>query len=397
VQKSNSSVQSNSLSSNANTLITPAFILLLVETLLYMTSVMMPAPIIIGHCSQLGISGTWSGVVSGCFNLIALFFRPVAGSLSDRLDLRQLSFLGLLILAIGTCGIALSHVLPLLLLFRLAGGIGFALSSVSLSTSVAVCAPPGKTGKAIGIYSLVQAMGTALGPTAGTELASRFSFRTAFLFATALATAGAVLSAVSHLMVWPENTDKTALSAQRRLGIVSEALPIAIMVMLVVMPYSAIAAFLRTIVQEEDTNLSISSYFIVLATFMLVVRLILSKWIDSWPFRRFCLISIPASTAAILILLLSHSTLNFMAAALCMSASYGLMLPVCQTSCVRLVDANRQGQANSTYYIGLDLGTTLGATIAGLIYDYWGSAYVLPFMLICPLMASLLVLTKKVK
>lgn len=56
------------------------------------------------------------------------------------------------------------------------------------------------------------------------------------------------------------------------------------------------------------------------------------------------------------------------AAAFCMAAGYGLMCSVCQSTALLLAGDGKRGLANSTYYLGLDLGMTLGPVIGGFLY-----------------------------
>ena len=44
------------------------------------------------------------------------------------------------------------------------------------------------------------------------------------------------------------------------------------------------------------------------------------------------------------------------------------MCSVCQSTAILLAGKEHRGLANSTYYIGLDLGMTLGPVIGGFLY-----------------------------
>ena len=44
------------------------------------------------------------------------------------------------------------------------------------------------------------------------------------------------------------------------------------------------------------------------------------------------------------------------------------MCSVCQTRAILLAGEGRRGLANSTYYIGLDLGMAMGPIIGGVLY-----------------------------
>lgn len=62
-----------------------------------------------------------------------------------------------------------------------------------------------------------------------------------------------------------------------------------------------------------------------------------------------------------------------------MAGGYGIMCSVSQAAAVTITGAERRGLANSTYYIGLDLGMALGPILGGVAY---GSVEIRLFLLI---------------
>ena len=66
-------------------------------------------------------------------------------------------------------------------------------------------------------------------------------------------------------------------------------------------------------------------------------------------------------------------------ATICMAGGYGIMCSVSQAAAVTITGAERRGLANSTYYIGLDLGMALGPILGGVAY---GSVEIRLFLLI---------------
>lgn len=65
-------------------------------------------------------------------------------------------------------------------------------------------------------------------------------------------------------------------------------------------------------------------------------------------------------------------------AAIFMAGSYGIMCSVCQSTAMLLVEKNRRGIANSTYYVGLDLGMAAGPVIGGFLYGHLDIALFYP-------------------
>ena len=61
-----------------------------------------------------------------------------------------------------------------------------------------------------------------------------------------------------------------------------------------------------------------------------------------------------------------------------MAGGYGVKSSVCQSTAVRAVGAERVGLANSTYYMGFDVGMTLGPVIGGALFGAVDLAWFFP-------------------
>ena len=63
-----------------------------------------------------------------------------------------------------------------------------------------------------------------------------------------------------------------------------------------------------------------------------------------------------------------------------MAGGYGIMCSASQSAAILLAGSDKRGIANSTYYVGLDLGAALGAIIGGVLY---GAADIRLFIRFC--------------
>ena len=59
------------------------------------------------------------------------------------------------------------------------------------------------------------------------------------------------------------------------------------------------------------------------------------------------------------------------------------MCSVCQSTAILLAGEGKRGLANSTYYIGLDLGMTLGPMLGGILFGNIELKWFYPVLLIC--------------
>lgn len=74
------------------------------------------------------------------------------------------------------------------------------------------------------------------------------------------------------------------------------------------------------------------------------------------------------------------NTLLILAAVL-MAGGYGINCSVSQSTSILLAQKGKEGLANSTYYLGLDLGMALGPILGGQLYEHLGMVWFYPLMM----------------
>ena len=163
-----------------------------------------------------------------------------------------------------------------------------------------------------------------------------------------------------------------------------KVLPIAMIIMLFAIPYCATQSFLVNYVEAGNLSLSVSVslFFPLYAVVFLVLRLTMRNLFDRLPFRVFLIGSSGSAFLAILALALMHNNMMLFFAALFMAGGYGIMCSVCQSTAILLAGPEKRGLANSTYYIGLDLGMALGPVLGGLLFGNLSLSLFYPVLLI---------------
>lgn len=99
-------------------------ILVMIASFCFMFSNMYCNPLINGYAQKLGASSTFAGVIAGMMSLVAMFLRPIAGNLTDRISKYRLASWGGLLSFIGVTGYIFVPNSGLLMLFRLINGTG---------------------------------------------------------------------------------------------------------------------------------------------------------------------------------------------------------------------------------------------------------------------------------
>ena len=115
---------------------------------------------------------------------------------------------------------------------------------------------------------------------------------------------------------------------------------------------------------------------------LLVLRLSLRNLFDKKPFSFFMISGSISAIISIYLLAVMKDNISLFLAAAFMAGGYGIMCSVCQSKAILLAGKGKRGLANSTYYIGLDLGMSLGPILGGVLYGNVPISYFYPILAI---------------
>lgn len=366
--------------------------LVLVASFFYMSCPVIVTPIITGFTGALGGSGFLMGLIGGLVNLVSLGFRPMAGNLTDKVDKYHLSIVGSGLMLIGCIGYFIAPSIIILVLSRVINGIGYACCSVSMSTWLSMLLPKDKIGSGMGLYGTVQALGMAVAPSFGIKIQIIFGYRAVFLIAACFS----FITILVTLFVKDHgNAVKLSYdSKKKRIRIIDKnVLPIALIIMLFTIPYIATQSFLLSYVEKKGISVNTALFFPLYAVVLVVLRAGFRNYFDKVKYRKFLFISIISSIIALLSLNFMTSNIFLALAAIFMAGGYGIMCSVSQASAILLAGSGKRGIANSTYYVGLDLGASLGAVIGGVLYGSVDVHLFYPVLTICPVLCIIIYFT----
>ena len=360
-------------------------ILILAASFFYFSSPMVVTPLITGFSGSVGASAALMGIVGGLMNLCSLFCRPLVGNLADKISKFKLSFCGAGMMALACLGYIVAGNPVVIVIARVINGIGFACCSVCMSTWMSNMLPKEKIGSGMGIYCMMNALGMAIAPAIGVSAYQAFGYRVSFGIA--------LFISVMIMVVIPfvQNRGEPEPAALSGDGVNTAAswqivdwkvIPVALIIMLFAIPYCATQSFLVNYVEARELSVTVSLFFPLYAVVLLLLRLGLKSLFDRLPFKFFLLGSSVSALAGILCLGFMKNNLQMFFAALFMAGGYGVMSSVCQSTAILLAGKERRGLANSTYYIGLDLGMTLGPIIGGFLYGHMELSLFYPMLLL---------------
>lgn len=351
--------------------------ILLAASFFYLASTMMVNPLIAGFTGTFGASASFVGLVGGLMGFCSLFIRPIAGNLADLFTKRRLATAGAVVMSVSTLLYGVAQSAWQVAALRLISGAGYSFCSVCMASWFASLLPRDRVGSGMGMFGMMNALGMAVGPAVGFQVYQAFGHRAALVLAGALA----MLTAV--LVQFPQNPGRSVSKPRARGGMKSlvapGAVPAAVIVGLFTAPYMVVQSFLATYVEELRINVQVGLFFPVYALVLLALRYGLKRAFDTWRFRTFLIGSSACATAAYCLLSIMRGDIAMFAAAACMAGGYGVMCSVCQGAAVRVMGPDETGVANSTYYMGIDIGMALGPTLGGWLYGALG-----PSMLFWP-------------
>ena len=154
------------------------------------------------------------------------------------------------------------------------------------------------------------------------------------------------------------------------------------MTALFAIPYFATQADIVTYVEQRHLTVAVGAYFMIYAAVLLVIRLCLRTKFDTVRFGKWLIISLLANVFYLIMLSIMKTNWEMALAAAGMAMGYGIIYSVCQSTALMLAPQGEQGLASSTFFLGVDIGMTLGPVLGGLIDQYLPLKAFYPVMLI---------------
>ncbi|KRK33458.1 MFS transporter [Levilactobacillus parabrevis] len=356
--------------------------LVLAASFFFLMSPMLVNPIIAGFSSNVGANSVLAGVVAGMMNLTSLVLRPLAGNLTDRFSKYRLTLIGGVLILIACVGYGVTTSVPLIMVWRVVNGLGYTLCTVCMSTWMASLLPADRIGAGMGIYGIANALGMAIGPAVSVYLYHHFGYRSVFWVAAICVTLLLIIIQFVGNRSIPHPDYRKSKAQQPKFRLVQpKVIPVAVILLLFSLPYFATQTYIVSYVEHRGFAIPAGAFFPVYALVLLAMRLLLRDAFDRIPFGKFFWACLGCNLIGIIGLTDMTNWLMLAVGAVGLAAGYGLMFSICQAKSLTLVPKSDRGLANSTFYIGIDLGMTLGPMLAGVITTY------LPWVSLYPMMA----------
>ena len=153
---------------------------ILAASFCFMASPMLVTPLITGFSGSIGASAALMGIIGGLTNLCSLLCRPLVGNLADRVSKYRMCFLGAGLAALACVGYIAAFHPGLVIAARVVNGVGYACSSVCVSTWLSNLLPKEKIGSGMGFYGMMNALAMAVAPAIGISVYHVLGYHAAF-------------------------------------------------------------------------------------------------------------------------------------------------------------------------------------------------------------------------
>ncbi|WP_077324661.1 MFS transporter [Virgibacillus siamensis] len=340
---------------------------------LYLVFYLLLVTMAVYAVEQYGVSESQAGLVTGIFIIGTLIGRLFIGRMITTIGNKRMLYFGLIFFVFISLLYFIQAGITFLLITRLLHGIALGMASTATGTIVAEVIPEVRKGEGISFYSMSITLATAIGPFIGLFMSQHAGFSVIFGFCLALGIISLIIALFLKVpeVEKPVNVEK---KAQWKLSnfIEPNALPIALVILIVSLGYSSVLSFINFYAIEIDLVEMASVFFVVYAVAILVSRPFTGRLMDVKGANSVMYPAFILFTAGLLLLSTAESSIPLLLAGVLIGLGFGNMQSTTQAIAVKVTPPSRVGLATSTYYIALDAGLGFGPYVLGFIIPITG-------------------------
>lgn len=345
------------------------FILLMILSLITSFGYSMISTMISSYSTDiLGSTLSFAGVITGAYSLAAMFMRPVAGFAADFFSKRNICVYSTL--GIGVI-MLLYAVVPnpgSMLAVRILHGICFGIGGTANLAMASSYIPKDRMSEGLGYFGLGQILSQAFGPTVGLAVKNLVgSFHGLFIFISVATFIGVILVAFFF-----KNEKVERPKEKRKISIGDFVAVECIVYSLICAMFSLTNGVINTYLKQFAEQRSIDNFtlfFTVNAVVMFIIRTFLGRVFDKIKLLYVVDFSLIVTAIGMVLIGRAHVLIPLLLAGAMKAFGQGGGQISLQSACIKKVSPAKIGIATSTYYIGADIGNTVGPMLGGTIAD----------------------------
>ena len=329
------------------------------STFAYFTALAMLVPTIPRYVTdELHGGGFEVGLVVGGFALSAGALRPFAGRLGDQRGRRLLVVGGSAIFTVSVLGYLAASSVLLLVIARLAGGVGEAGFWVGSATTSQDLAPPDRRAEAASYYSIALYGGMALGPPLGEAIVKGPGFDVLWIVTASVGFVGCLLGLRTPARQGPPAAPGPLLQRQ--------ALGPGVVLLLGLIPFMGFSAFLPSYGRHIGME-SVGPVFGFYAGIVLCIRIFGARVPDRVGLRTLTSTALAANTLAATVVVAWPEPAGVWVAMALFAVGMSLLFPALFALVIGGVAEDERSRAVGTFSIFFDLAAGVGVPLLGAI------------------------------
>jgi MFS family permease len=351
---------------------------LFITGLLFWMSIAILLPTLPAYLDAIGINQQQIGLIIGAFAIGLLATRPIVGRLTDTRGRKFVLIIGTVVVAIAPLGYLTVTSVPLLMVIRAFHGISIAAFTTAYSTLVVDLAPPKQRGEIIGLMSLTNPIGVAIGPAIGGYLQVSGRYDTIFwisIIGGTIASIAAYQLRESRIKIEPPDENMYQLREIEQVSKISAwkiltnpALGIPALVLLLIgFPFGAIHTFVPLYIQTSHINFNPGLFYTIAAMASFSARSVIGSRSDRYGRGIFIAASLCSYTAGVACLATAKGEISFIFAAILEGLGTGTLIPMIVALISDRSLPQQRGQVLSVCTAGLDLGIAIAAPAFGMV------------------------------
>lgn len=341
--------------------LTPQFVLVTLGGALYFLALgtgIAVIPVFAKHTYGTGDTGV--GIAVGAFAVGAVILRPFAGRIGDRWGRRPLIIGGAAIVSVSMMLYLTASSLPLLVGYRLFGGIGEAAFFVGAATMITDLAPIERRGEAISYWSVAVYSGLAFGPIIGEAVHTAWGYDAVWLVGAGFAGIAAVLGAMTR-ETRPDVEPPVGVPLLHRAAIIP-----GLTMFLGLIALAGYTAFLKLYGATVGLH-DVGGFFVLYGCLVLAVRIFGARLPDQLGPLRGGTLALGGAATAMIVIAAWPTVPGLIVGTVVFAFGMSLMYTNLMTLALVGVDESQRAAVVGTFSTFFDLSQGLGALIVGVV------------------------------
>ena len=360
----------------------PQVVIVSLMTLVIMLGSSVISPVLPLIAQEFGVSYAGAGMLVAAFAVGRIPFDFIGGAAVDRFSPRLIACGGAAIVAISAVLSAVAKSFAALLWYRLLGGIGSALFTITAMTFLVRTVAPQRMGQAMGFYQSMLLVGVSIGPGVGGLAASAFHDLRAPFWAMAVLSLSVAVIGMWWIGEFPALTGRgPAESPSSNREAVSRLLRdwtfvfACVLTLLLFGIRSGISLNLMPLFAQEkiglgEAGIGLTQSLCSLANFCVIWHA--GRLLDGVGRRWVTLVSLWATVLSILLFPWATTYARLVIASLAFGAAIGYLGPAPAAMIADLTPPGRAGTVMGLYRGAGDTGLLIGPIFAGWLAGHLG-------------------------